>query len=75
MRRMPSSAFRVLQALQGGKTFAHAGQQQARRFGELQVTAAALEQPAGEMLFEGTDMPADRIWVIDNSSAARVKEW
>jgi hypothetical protein len=33
---------------------------QARRFGQLQVAATAMKQAAGKMLFERTNMPADR---------------
>jgi len=39
-------------ALQRREPFAHTGQQQTRRLGELQGAAIALEQPAGEMLFK-----------------------
>ena len=45
--------------LQGAKPFTHAGQQQAGRFGQQQVASATLEQPAGEVFFQGTDVPAD----------------
>ncbi|MCY1371780.1 hypothetical protein D9M69_589400 [compost metagenome] len=46
--------------LQGGEAFANARQQQTGRLGQLQVAATAMKQAAGKMLFERTNMPADR---------------
>ncbi|MNE53341.1 hypothetical protein D3C80_1480640 [compost metagenome] len=47
-------------ALKGVEAVAQTGQQQARRLGQFQLAAAALEQAAVEMLLQGADMPAHR---------------
>ncbi|MNT20528.1 hypothetical protein D3C72_1558390 [compost metagenome] len=47
-------------AFKRGEAFANARQQQTGRLGQLQVAATAMKQAAGKMLFERTNMPADR---------------
>ncbi|MNH05716.1 hypothetical protein D3C79_650590 [compost metagenome] len=53
------AAQRVTGALQRRKAFTHPGQQQPGSLTQLQTTAIAHEQPAGKVLFQGTNVSAD----------------
>ncbi|MNJ39554.1 hypothetical protein D3C77_344300 [compost metagenome] len=50
----------VASPLQRGEPFANTRQQQPGSFAQLQATTIAHKQTAGEVLFKGADMPADR---------------